>query len=87
MKRGGWGVFIFYFKTGYVQAVRAHISLAACHKIQHFLCFSITILHQGYCQGTASSSLISSFYFPSSYFPVSFPFPLVPTLLFPYHSQ
>ena len=30
---------------------------------------------------------ISSFYFPSSYFPVSFPFPLVPTLLFPYHSQ
>ena len=35
-------------QTGYVQAVRAHVSLAACHKIRHYLRFSITIFRRGY---------------------------------------
>ena len=41
----------------------------------------------GDVRGLLVLPFISSFYFPSSYFPVSFPFPLVPTLLFPFHSQ
>ena len=44
---GGFHSLLQDRQTGYVQAVRAHISLAACHKIRHFLHFSITIFHIG----------------------------------------